>query len=606
MSSGMQYIEHVNKIQECLPLLKEMKQNIKKANKVVKDIPEYVPKFGEMATVIDYDFDKVQFEENIASDWAESNPIRKLGLYDHPVAEKMYDDIPGQYQDFDTPHMGIFNNDHYCDEHDNFVINNPSSVLDKLYYVSDYHQMSLIRMFVLGRMGKDVMPKICKNMNRVNFYQRLYPIDIRSNFFVTKKAGWHTYHEIGRHYGCFGQVYNHIPGHGFLIRKDLLSEAGNDWIKKWEPLPQCFNKSDVFPESLRLYDAGECKEFFADINSADYKQRQKDVSPILYVIKVGFGVHRGAGVFILDEENEKYYRELYENGEKCGEVDDNLIAQRYIHNPLTVSNGHKFDFRIYMMIASVNPLIVYYFDGFLRVSMSKYDKNSTEREVHLTNTELYKEKIKESCKDPNNPEPVFMGMTCEELRNFQMRTLEAFHAEMMATGKVTDPNWLDTYLRPQFQRAFIHAAKMVHPHLYKSSNLYEMFGVDFVIDEDFNLFVIEVNASPMIIGTSREKTKLMKKMFKDLVDIERALVKSRTKRVLNFLGENKAGLKSKDSDKILELRGQFDRLHKNYLESEYEGELKGIGWTKVLDESKEDGRERFNGLIDEQCWAGLR
>jgi len=168
-----------------------------------------------------------------------------------------------------------------------------------------------------------------------------------------------------------------------------------------------------------------------------------------------------------------------------------------------------------MMIASVNPLIVYYFDGFLRVSMSRYDKDSTDREVHLTNTELYKEKIKESCKDPNNPEPVFMGMTCEQLRNFQMRTLEAFHQEMMETGKVTDPDWLDNYLRPQFQRAFIHAAKMVHPHLYKSSNLYEMFGVDFVIDEDFNLFVIEVNASPMIIGTSREKTKLMKKMFKD-------------------------------------------------------------------------------------------
>jgi len=56
-----------------------------------------------------------------------------------------------------------------------------------------------------------------------------------------------------------------------------------------------------------------------------------------------------------------------------------------------------FDFRIYMMIASVNPLIVYYFDGFLRVSMNKYDLQSNDREVHLTNTELYKEKIKEKC-----------------------------------------------------------------------------------------------------------------------------------------------------------------------------------------------------------------
>lgn len=125
---ALQYVEHVNKIQECLPLLKEMKQNIKKANKVVSDIPEYVPKFGEMAAVIDYEFDQIKFKEQIKNDWIEYNPIRKLGLYDIPVHEKMYDDIPGQGPAFEMPHMGIFNHENYCDEHDNFIINNPSSV----------------------------------------------------------------------------------------------------------------------------------------------------------------------------------------------------------------------------------------------------------------------------------------------------------------------------------------------------------------------------------------------------------------------------------------------------------------------------------------------
>lgn len=363
-TEGLHYGEHVRQIQECLPLLKEAMQKKNFNSAVVKDIPEYVPKFGEMATVIDYDFDKVKFQDEVAQDWEDYNPIRKLGLYDHPIIDKMYDDVPDQGPDFQTPHMGIFNNDNYCDEHDNFVINNPNSVLDKMYYVSDYHQLSLPRMIALGKTGKDVMPKICKNMNRVNFYQKLYPIDLRANYFMTKKAGWHTWHQLGKHFGCFGQVYNHIPGHGYLIRKDLLSEAGNDWIEKWKGKPQCFGKDSFFPESLRLYHEEECLKFFDHINSDQYSEDKKNVSPILYVIKVGYGVHRGAGVFIFDEDNEKFYRELYDNGKKCGQVDDNLIAQKYIHNPLTVSNGHKFDFRIYMMIASVNPLIVYYFDGF--------------------------------------------------------------------------------------------------------------------------------------------------------------------------------------------------------------------------------------------------
>lgn len=98
-----------------------------------------------------------------------------------------------------------------------------------------------------------------------------------------------------------------------------------------------------------------------------------------------------------------------------------------------------------------------------------------------------------------------------------MRTLEAFADELISRGLIKSRDWLNTYLRPAFQKAFIHAAKMVHPFLYRSSNVYEMFGVDFVMDEDFNLAIIEVNASPMIIGTSSEKTKLMKNMFKDIV-----------------------------------------------------------------------------------------
>lgn len=49
-----------------------------------------------------------------------------------------------------------------------------------------------------------------------------------------------------------------------------------------------------------------------------------------------------------------------------------------------------------------------------------------------------------------------------------------------------------------------------------------MFGVDIIVDEDFNLFVIEINASPMIIGTAIGKTKMMKKMAKGLFDIVHA------------------------------------------------------------------------------------
>ena len=53
------------------------------------------------------------------------------------------------------------------------------------------------------------------------------------------------------------------------------------------------------------------------------------------------------------------------------------MAQKYISNP-DLLEGHKYDFRIYMLIASTDPLILYYHDGFLRVSLLKFDRHSSE------------------------------------------------------------------------------------------------------------------------------------------------------------------------------------------------------------------------------------
>ena len=80
---------------------------------------------------------------------------------------------------------------------------------------------------------------------------------------------------------------------------------------------------------------------------------------------------------MFDEEKETEIRGLYSNGELCGNVREPLLAQYYIANPLLLDKNNKFDFRIYMLVASVDPLVVFYHDGFLRVSLQSYDKNSS-------------------------------------------------------------------------------------------------------------------------------------------------------------------------------------------------------------------------------------
>jgi hypothetical protein len=117
-----------------------------------------VPLFGEREVVVGYDYNSTNYNNLIASDWQDYNLIRKIGFYDNPVSLEKYDDVPGQGPNFKRAHQGLFNDPNYCDVHDNFLMMHPSSVMSKFYYMCDYHQLSLLRMFTLGSMGKDTAP----------------------------------------------------------------------------------------------------------------------------------------------------------------------------------------------------------------------------------------------------------------------------------------------------------------------------------------------------------------------------------------------------------------------------------------------------------------
>lgn len=95
-------------------------------------------------------------------------------------------------------------------------------------------------------------------------------------------------------------------------------------------------------------------------------------------MKVGAGTHQGLGVEVLSEELEEKIVNKYESGSLCGKIKDDTIAQKYIANPLLIYDNQKFDFRIYVLVASTNPLIAYYRDGFVRVSLQKYDSHTSE------------------------------------------------------------------------------------------------------------------------------------------------------------------------------------------------------------------------------------
>jgi len=389
-------------------------------------------------------------------------------------------------------------------------------------------------------------------------------------------------------------MYNHIPGHGILKRKDLIVDAVDSYAMKYQNKSHCFNKHKFFPFSYRLYVKEECQTFFKELNSAEYREKSKN-DPIQYLLKIGFGSHRAQGVFLLDKVQTPSLKKLYNNGKQCGVNTRSLIAQTYVTNPLLLDFNNKFDFRVYMLVASTNPLIAYYHDGFLRVSLYPYDKKSNDRSTHLTNTHLSKDIFAE-IKQRN---VTLNGMNETELRDYQMWTLEDLQAHLLSVGKISDKNWLDNYLRPKFKEAFVHIIRMTSSAFWKQSNVYEMFGLDFMLDDELNLWFIECNSSPQLIGTNPYKTEFLTKMLKDLFEIQYAYYKSRMSRILKLLksmDEEASIIGTRDYSKW---KVQYDEASMNRLEPEYK--ISANNSFQIIMDQNIQGPGAYFGILRDEC-----
>lgn len=72
---------------------------------------------------------------------------------------------------------------------------------------------------------------------------------------------------------------------------------------------------------------------------------------------------------------------------------ENVVVAKYIDNPLLV-NGYKWDLRLYVLVTSFNPLVVYlYEEGLVRFATVKYvcDRSRiNNRRMHLCNYSVNK------------------------------------------------------------------------------------------------------------------------------------------------------------------------------------------------------------------------
>jgi hypothetical protein len=70
-----------------------------------------------------------------------------------------------------------------------------------------------------------------------------------------------------------------------------------------------------------------------------------------------------------------------------GKKKETFVLQEYIQNPLLTDQGNKIDFKVYAIIFSVEPMIVYLKKGFIRVNNNVYENNNFQNpKIHQCHT----------------------------------------------------------------------------------------------------------------------------------------------------------------------------------------------------------------------------
>ena len=524
------------------------------------------------------------------------NPFLTLKILEYlepilPAATEINDRFPEFSAD-----LPFYQDSNYCIKSRSYFVTNSEELFLYNNIYTDHSLASLIRFLVIPRIGHDIHfdDMIMKEMAPSAPRFKLGPkISSYFNQFL-----WPKNYSYGLQYGCSHQLINQLVGINASFSKSYMASANQKYMKKYKDKPLC--QSDFMPETFKLHNKKQCKIFFEYLNSKDYVN-QKMQTPIVFIQKQLNGQHRGRGISILDNEAEISIKKIYQEGLSCEVISDRVLMQKYIANPLMIQ-GHKFDFRVYMLVASTNPLIIYYYDGFLRVSLYKYDIYSKERAVHLTNTDISKE-IFELARQNGK----WGNKTEVELRDFQMWNFTRFADYLISVGRVKSRDWIDNYLRPEIQRAMVHIVRMTKNNIPKVNNMYQLCGMDFIFDENLKLWFIEANIKPSLQGTNLEKTKFMMRMLSDHFEIMYGLLRSRMKRIINFVNfiirkVPKQIIMKIGIDKLSvfnDLKKEFNIINSNKMESEYEPE-KNNKWIKILDENLK-GMAKYKNLIDKSC-----
>jgi tubulin monoglycylase TTLL3/8 len=178
------------------------------------------------------------------------------------------------------------------------------------------------------------------------------------------------------------------------------------------------------------------------------------------------------------------------------------VAQKYIENPLIV-HRKKFDIRQWVIGMDYDPLSIFFYKrAYLRFCSTDFTLDDVEnRVVHLANNCVQKHSKDFDSDDTFCGNMWHTDSFCEYL-------LQTYGSDI----------WNEK-IQPAMKNIVRMSLKCGQDAVYGRKNSFELFGYDFMVDEDFNVWLIEINSSPDLSYSTPITEELVQAVSEDIAKV---------------------------------------------------------------------------------------
>ena len=313
------------------------------------------------------------------------------------------------------------------------------------------------------------------------------------------------YYNLFRH--CESKKLNLFDYFPFTICLSLSQSNFKNQIESFKQF--CLDLPDYTPKSEIKY-----VEKFSILGSKRTGENQTINIPSTYntgsnmwIIKP-INLNRGRCIQVLNDTDAivEYLLKLQEMKKLEGENNNNfkcehILLQKYLERPL-LYQGRKFDIRIWIMLISGQENSVYIFkQGHLKATCGQYDINSSSPFIHLTNYSVQKHNVDFSKIEIGNE--ISYAEFQEEL-------------DRTNTGK----NFFkDIYPKIVYIIRLAVGSGKSNLNYLNRTNCFEIFGCDFILDQKFKPYLLEINLNPGLEISSPLISKLVPRMVDDALKL---------------------------------------------------------------------------------------